>query len=376
MPRIDALVQCDVRDSFRVSQVAGMFDVPIAKKASSSFSVEVPSLDEDWQIGVIVGPSGSGKSTIARHAFGEKIYSGCDWGDGSLLDAFPADMSSQEITSTLSSVGFSSPPSWVKPFAVLSNGEKFRCDLAMALSLSTDLIVFDEFTSVVDRIVARIGSAAISKTIRRTPSKKFVAVSCHYDIVEWLEPDWVLDMSSGKLTRGRLRRPEIKLEIRRVGHEVWGLFRKHHYLDGKLNTSAVCLCGFVEDQPVAFAAARMVPGRHSHWIGHRTVVIPDFQGIGIGGRMDDFLASVMVATGREYYDRMAHPAAARSKLNSKKWQLKTKTVAGKMKFSSRGKLNERLKSASSLNRITYSFKYCGPANPKSARMFGLKVPGG
>ena len=54
-----------VHDSFRVQQVAGMFDVPLAEKATERFPVELPDLAEDWEIGLIVGPSGSGKSTVA-----------------------------------------------------------------------------------------------------------------------------------------------------------------------------------------------------------------------------------------------------------------------------------------------------------------------
>ena len=66
MPTVDVVVDCPVHRSFRVEQMAGMFDVELANKLREEFSVELPGLDEDWQIGVIVGPSGSGKSTIAR----------------------------------------------------------------------------------------------------------------------------------------------------------------------------------------------------------------------------------------------------------------------------------------------------------------------
>ena len=87
----------------------------------------------------------------------------------------------------MSSVGFSSPPSWVRPYHVLSNGEQFRVDIARTLSEKPQLAIVDEFTSVVDRTVAQIGSSAIQKTVRRR-GQKFIAVSCHYDIVKWLEP--------------------------------------------------------------------------------------------------------------------------------------------------------------------------------------------
>ena len=62
-------------------------------------------------------------------------------------------------------------------------------DIARALCLDTHLIVFDEFTSVVDREIAKVSAYAISKAVRRL-NKKFIAVTCHYDVVEWLEPDW------------------------------------------------------------------------------------------------------------------------------------------------------------------------------------------
>ena len=83
MPCVEVKVDCPVFDSFRVQQVAGMFDVPISQRVSEHFRVELPQLDfgqpsrdgDDWRIGLIVGPSGSGKSTIARKIFGDRSIS-------------------------------------------------------------------------------------------------------------------------------------------------------------------------------------------------------------------------------------------------------------------------------------------------------------
>lgn len=96
---------------------------------------------------------------------------------------------------TLSSVGLASVPSWLKSYHVLSNGEKMRCDLARAILSKEKLFVFDEFTSVVDRNVAKIGSFAMQKAIRKT-DKQFIAVTCHYDVEDWLLPDWVFDTNT------------------------------------------------------------------------------------------------------------------------------------------------------------------------------------
>ena len=195
-------------------------------------------------------------------------------------------------------VGFSSPPSWIKPYHVLSNGEQFRCDLARALSQAArtpdagyplggvplaqpvppvtlaepvppvgepvpPLVAFDEFTSVVDRNVARVISAAIAKGIHSGRiGCRFVAVTCHYDVTEWLEPDWVIDMASSTFQRRRLRRPPIELEIVRCRRSAWRLFARHHYLSGALSSYARCYMALWKGVPVAFCARwRLWAGR-------------------------------------------------------------------------------------------------------------------
>jgi ATPase subunit of ABC transporter with duplicated ATPase domains len=113
-----------------------MFDVPLAEKASERFEADVPGASENWQIGLIVGPSGSGKSTIARRAFAAKLYSADEWPtDRAVVDCF-GELSVRHVVELFTAVGFGSPPSWIKPYHVLSNGERFRCDLARALSTS------------------------------------------------------------------------------------------------------------------------------------------------------------------------------------------------------------------------------------------------
>ena len=111
---------------------------------------------------------------------------------------------------------------------MLSNGEQFRCDLARALAqcdATGSLVVFDEFTSVVDRNVARVVSAAASKALRGGRiAGRFVAVTCHYDVTEWLQPDWVIDMATSTFTRRCLPRPPVELALFRCGRGAWPLF--------------------------------------------------------------------------------------------------------------------------------------------------------
>jgi ABC-type ATPase with predicted acetyltransferase domain len=124
----------------------------------------------------------------------------------------PKDCSIEEITNTFSSVGFSTPPSWLKPYHVLSNGEKMRVDLANAILQKNELFVFDEFTSVVDRQIAKIGSFATQKAIRKT-NKKFIAVSCHFDIEEWLMPDWVFNTDTMTFIKHSDKKKDLTLNL-------------------------------------------------------------------------------------------------------------------------------------------------------------------
>lgn len=177
------------KDSFRVSALKGLYDLETDKYVQE-ISGELGIEGIEWNVGLIVGSSGSGKSSIAKKCFGEPIN--FVWSNKSLIDDFPSELKSNEIFEALSAVGFASPPSWLKQFSVLSNGEKMRVELARAVLSNQNPIVFDEFTSVVDRQIAQVGSLAIQKYIRRA-KKKFIAVACHRDIIPWLEPDWIFD---------------------------------------------------------------------------------------------------------------------------------------------------------------------------------------
>lgn len=197
MPAFDIIREVSPKKTFRVANVLGTFDLQ-SENIKEHFvgNIEMP---ENWQIGLIVGNSGTGKTTIAKELFPDAYITSFDYTHETILDDFPEECSMKEIYKALNSVGFSSPPSWLKPYSVLSNGEKMRCDLARAILMKDKLFVFDEFTSVVDRNIAKIGSFAMQKAIRKT-DKKFIAVTCHFDVEDWLMPDWVFDTNTMTFT--------------------------------------------------------------------------------------------------------------------------------------------------------------------------------
>ncbi|MCC6580069.1 MAG: GNAT family N-acetyltransferase [Phycisphaeraceae bacterium] len=372
MPTLEVELETQVRESFRVKQVAGLFDVAIAEKSRLRVSGDVPGLDEAWTIGAIVGPSGSGKSTIARRAYGEGVVAEgalmqqFDWPrDAAVIDGFGDDLDGKAITNMLNAVGFSSPPAWVRPWHVLSNGEKFRADLARALLTDKPVIAFDEFTSVVDRQVARFGSAAVARAIRQNRAKcrRFVAVTCHYDVLEWLTPDWFLDMATGRLARGSLQRPAIELAIGRCGRGLWKLFRPHHYLSGNLNPVARCYAACWNNRPIGFCATIPMFGKTGRRIVHRLVVLPDYQGLGVGAALLEAVAAreakssvVSIVT--------SHPALIRSLARRKStWRCGHIQKCG---MPHRGLLERTGKRMGSIGRITASFRYLPVAHKSHA----------
>lgn len=358
-----------IEETPRLIQLSGMFDVPPRERENLSWEVDLPIEERDWNVGLIVGPSGCGKSTIARELFPQAYVKGFDWSSTqSIVDCFPEGTSIKDITALLSSVGFSSPPSWARPFGVLSNGEQFRATLARAIVEYPELCVFDEFTSVVDRQVGRIGSHAVAKTVRRR-KQKFIAVTCHDDVIEWLDPDWIYFPATATFDWRSLQgRPKIKLDIRRVHHSAWELFARHHYLTGELHRAARCFCAFIDDKPVAFHSYMHFFGQLSATQkvvrGHRSVVLPDYQGVGIGNAMITNLAGMWRACGYRVLRNTGHPAEIASAARDPNWKMtRTPARTGRDSLSRAGKNIHaaRMRKTRAADRLTASFEYVGPS---------------
>lgn len=189
MQNFNIIKKSDIDKTFRVAKIMADFDVKF-EHINEHFQGNI-DLPDKWNIGLIVGSSGTGKTTIAKEIFSDCLITNFEYTHKSVIDDMPKNVSVEDIEKMFYSVGFGSVPSWLKPYNVLSNGEKMRVDLARAL-LEKDKVCFDEFTSVVDRNVAQTACIAINKAIKRT-NKQFIAISCHYDIIDWLQPDWIFD---------------------------------------------------------------------------------------------------------------------------------------------------------------------------------------
>jgi hypothetical protein len=359
-------VESPVVETPRVTQVRGLFDLAECKTSRLTWTVNLPLEERPWHIGLITGPSGCGKSTLARQLWPRETAHAASpaWpGDRSVLDAFPEALSVKEVTALLSGVGFSSPPAWLRPYHVLSTGQQFRVTLARLLAEATvaggqSVVVVDEYTSVVDRTVAQVGSAAAARLVRQR-GLRFIAVSCHNDVIDWLQPDWVYEPAEGCFTWRRLRpRPSVPLALTRCRTDRWPLFAAHHYLSNALNPSAVCFLATWAGRPVAFSAwlpfiGAGPPTRREH----RTVTLPDFQGVGIGNAISAAVASMWKGLGYRAISTTTHPAMMQARLRSPLWRMHRppSLAAGR---------ERRLRGLRHANtRLTAGFEYIGPALP-------------
>ena len=321
---------------------------------NSTFDVPVLKAPLEFQIGLIVGPSGSGKSTLLAQFGSERQI---DWvANKSICSHFN---SAEEAMTRLGAVGLNSVPVWVKPYHVLSTGERFRADLARRL---VDGAVIDEFTSVVDRNVAKSCSYATSRYVRKEGLKNIVFATCHYDIVEWLQPDWVFDTTVGVLsTRGVERRPTIELELVPSTVGAWALFSKHHYLTANINRSARCWVAKWENTAIGFAAVIPMPSGtlQNAWRGHRTVVLPEFQGLGMGVRISDAMGMMVRAEGGRYFSKSSSPRLGEYRNNSPLWKPTSKNQKVRGDSKSQKKWTNQNYRLSHAERLCYSHEFVG-----------------
>lgn len=298
-----------------------MFDLPEEAGKNFTLSADVPSLSERWQIGAIVGDSGAGKTSIARAVFGEEALQSPSWdGRRAVIDQL-GDQPIEEIIRVLTSVGLGSAPPWLRPFHLLSVGEQFRAQFARQILSGKPLLVCDEFTSALDRKLARNLCISLARYLRKSHrAMRLVAVTSHRDVLSWLAPDWALDMNDRSLTWRSLRRPPLHLQVRGCSRTLWPRFARHHYLSGSLSCAVKCYAAFEEQIPVAFCAVLSHLGRPEIHRITRLVVLPEYQGLGVGRNLLERVAAAEFSDCYRVRITTSHPAMVQVLSRSPIWR--------------------------------------------------------
>jgi GNAT superfamily N-acetyltransferase len=374
--RIEIAHRCNDFNSYRAARVKSLFNAENGYNWEKT--VELPIEGREWKIGLVVGASGSGKTSIGSRIFSEPIYDlYAGWEkDKPIVDCIAPEGDFNTVTGTLSAVGLGDVPAWLRPFHVLSNGEKFRAGLARLVCERPAHAVVDEFTSVIDRQIAKVGAAAFAKTWRKG-SGQVVLLSCHYDIIEWLQPDWTYDMNEARFyDRDCLRqRPQLTLEIYKIRGTVFPrLFKKHYYLDLPMPVAGEYYVGCIDGEPVCHLAVAPLFTANAYR-ATRLVVLPEWQGIGVGTK---FLSAIcqhyLEGNGRcghqfPTFFHTSHPQLCAALRHSKKWRQTGASLYGANKTKSRNSIarSHQKKNSQAISgagygghfRAVQAFKYLG-----------------
>jgi len=342
------------------------FDIQNKEESNVIVEANLEHLPKEWNLGVVYGGSGTGKTTILKNYFKKEMDKSYFDNSKSLISNFDW-LEPEEATFLLSAMGLSSVPTWLRPFNTLSNGEQYRANLAYIVGSAkeNEVILIDEYTSVVDRDVAKAMSNALQKYIRRS-NKKIVLASCHFDIMEWLQPDWIYSPSKGRLEIApSLRRPKIELQIVRCRYEAWNLFKQHHYLTDELNKAAINYLILWNDAPIGFVGVLPFPGVGDEKTRRisRIVVLPDFQGLGLGKKILNYISSLYAAEKSTMYIRTMSPALGLALANDNNWI----ATSSNLKIPGQDSNGRKM-----IERPSFSYKFVGEISKEDTSIIRFK----
>ena len=357
MQNHEVILESPASDTYFATKAAQSVDLNLKEKLRHHLKIKA-DVKTHFNVGLILGSSGSGKTTLCQSIWGADCFEE-DLNPGiPIIDQMEGTY--DERVGLLNGVGLSAVPCWVRVAGTLSNGQKFRAQIARSMSMNKELTIVDEWTSVVDRTVAKVMSHAISKHIRRE-GRTIVLCSCHYDVVEWLNPDWIIDCNKETYScyRGRLRQrsERLQFDIKECSSRQWKNFSKYHYLTASpIHGPHRCYGLFHRADQIGMATfAQMYPRRPRGPVvyhGTKVVIHPDYVGLGLGLRMVEEAAELFYKEhpNIEIRSTSSNVPMIRSQLKRQnKWRLENIEQKFKRRIALRDHHRFRVK--------TYSFLY-------------------
>lgn len=364
----EVILRSEVFNNFRCKMACDSLDIDIQKKSVHHLKIDGIKVPESWSIGVIYGASGSGKTTLAKQLFGEDIFRSPLDDDQPIINQLPASYNYEQCASILNGIGLTSVPCWVRPVKTLSNGQKARAEAALLMSTANGVSVIDEWTSVVDRTVAKAMSHCVQKFARKN-QKQIILLSCHYDIIEWVRPDWVIDCNAQKFMLPQSAefffegRDKLEFGIREVSKDTWKQFSKYHYLSDRLPGGKIfCFGLFYGDEQIGFQCFANYtpkrPGQKMIFHSNRTVIHPDYAGLGMGIQLINLTSQHMMEIyAYRIMAKFSSTPVYKAMIKQKCWKhLETKRIMGTMQ---RGETMQRQSGFRDGGIKTYSFEFKG-----------------
>jgi GNAT superfamily N-acetyltransferase len=140
---------------------------------------------------------------------------------------------------------------------------------------------------------------------------------------------------------------------------MWQMFRQYHYLNRNIGAAGIrCYVAIYQEKPIAFIAIIHTKMKTNYFRVSRLVVLPDYQGIGIGKRCLNFIAELYTSqTKLPFYLVTSNPQLIRGNLDH--WKIKRIGHGSHGKVDTR--INRELVNSNSRRRLSVSMIY----NPKN-----------
>jgi ABC-type ATPase involved in cell division len=356
-----------------LEKLAAVFDYVIKDESEPSIpEFLLERCQSNFKLAYIVGDSGSGKTTMIKN-----LHKNYGWNildsiseivkkctivnqdihgvnikssnidnltkiDTPLASFFPT---TEEAIERLCMAGLCSVPTWFRPYHMISAGEQFRASIALGLTNKT---IIDEFTSNLDRLTARSLASALNKYICKNRFQNIICAGCQYDIIQWLNPDFIYDLNIKDFILLHVTLPRWKLLVQFNLDEVtiaskniddkvlvlrcstrdrWKHYAQHHYLSETVLNNARCWEAFVlienVERSIAFIAICTMPSSATIKLSvreHRLVVLPCLQGTGVGIVISETLADRYCNEGYRYFSKTTHPRLGMYRDKSPFWR--------------------------------------------------------
>jgi GNAT superfamily N-acetyltransferase len=129
--------------------------------------------------------------------------------------------------------------------------------------------------------------------------------------------------AAGEVTwRSVQRHPPINIEIYGCDRAAWPVFARYHYLSADLASAAQCFGMWCDGRLVAFSSHLRLPHAKVRNIklAHRLVVLPDFQGIGLGPLFADWHGQYLYERDYRLHFAISRPVLIRAFTRSPRWR--------------------------------------------------------